>query len=119
MREHAGSRGMSRRRMLGIGGALGLMATAGLSVSAALARRPSMTGAQLRSAVPLPAPFQVQLPIPAVLKPVSTSGGTDRYEMIQREVSAEILPGIKTPLWTYAGTFPGPTIESRAADRSP
>ncbi|MFI6597610.1 multicopper oxidase family protein [Nonomuraea sp. NPDC050536] len=113
MREHDEGRGLTRRRMLGIGGALGLMAATGLSASAALARRPSITGAELRSAVPLPPPFQVPLPIPAVLKPVGTSGGTDRYEITQREASAEILPGVKTPLWTYEGTFPGPTIESR------
>ena len=48
-----------------------------------------------------------------MLAPVSTSGGTDRYEITQREASAEILPGVRTPLWTYEGTFPGPTIESR------
>ncbi|MET8007183.1 multicopper oxidase family protein [Nonomuraea glycinis] len=113
MREHDAGRGLSRRRMLGVGGALGLMAATGLSASAALARRPSFTGAELRSAVPLPPPFQVSLPIPAVLKPVDTSGGTDRYEITQREASAEVLPGVKTPLWTYEGTFPGPTIESR------
>ncbi|MFC7715919.1 multicopper oxidase domain-containing protein [Nonomuraea recticatena] len=104
---------MTRRRALGIGGALGLMAATGLSASAALARRPSVTGAELRSAVPLPPPFQLPLPIPAVLKPVSTSGGVDRYEITQREASAEILPGVRTPLWTYEGAFPGPTIESR------
>ncbi|MEU4327324.1 multicopper oxidase family protein [Nonomuraea dietziae] len=113
MRERDEGRGLSRRRMLGIGGALGLMAATGLGASAALARRPSVTGAELRSAVPLPPPFQVQLPIPAVLKPVSTSGGVDRYEITQREASAEILPGVRTPLWTYEGAFPGPTIESR------
>ncbi|MGW5264470.1 multicopper oxidase family protein [Microbispora sp. NPDC004025] len=107
------NRGVTRRRALGIGGALGLMTAAGLSGAAALARRPSITGAQLRSAVPLPPPFQVPLPIPAVLKPVGTSGGADRYEITQREASAEILPGVKTPLWTYDGTFPGPTVESR------
>ncbi|MEV4171348.1 multicopper oxidase family protein [Nonomuraea sp. NPDC049709] len=106
-------RGPSRRRILGIGGALGLVAATGLSASAALARRPSVTGAELRSAVPLPPPFRVPLPMPSVLKPVGTSGGTDRYEITQREASAEILPGVKTPLWTYEGTFPGPTIESR------
>ncbi|NUW41186.1 multicopper oxidase family protein [Nonomuraea rhodomycinica] len=105
--------GMTRRRVLGIGGALGLMAATGLTSAAALARRPAATGAELRSAVPLPPPFQVPLPIPAVLKPVGASGGADRYEIIQREVSAEILPGVRTPLWTYNGTFPGPTIESR------
>ncbi|MEU6741219.1 multicopper oxidase family protein [Streptosporangium sandarakinum] len=114
MREHHDEgRGLTRRRMLGIGGALGLTAAAGLSVSAALARRPPVTGAQLRSAVPLPPPFRVPLPIPPVLDPVGASGGTDRYEITQREVSAEILPGVRTPLWTYGGTFPGPTIESR------
>jgi spore coat protein A len=105
--------GMTRRRLLGIGGALGLVAATGLTTSAALARRPAVTGAELRSAVPLPPPFQVPLPIPAVLEPVDTSGGTDRYEITQREASAEILPGVTTPLWTYGGTFPGPTIESR------
>ncbi|MEU4765727.1 multicopper oxidase family protein [Actinosynnema sp. NPDC023794] len=101
--------GLSRRRVLGIGGALGLLAATGLSASAVLARRPSMTGAELRSAVPLPPPFRVPLPIPPVLAPV----GADRYEITQREASAEILPGVRTPLWTYEGTFPGPTIESR------
>jgi FtsP/CotA-like multicopper oxidase with cupredoxin domain len=104
---------MARRQVLGIGGALGLMAATGLSASAALARRPPITGAELRSAVPLPPAFQVPLPLPSVLAPVSTSGGADRYEITQREATAEILPGVRTPLWTYGGTFPGPTIESR------
>jgi spore coat protein A len=105
--------GVTRRRALGIGGSLGLMAVTGLTSAAALARRPAATGAELRSAVPLPPPFQVPLPIPAVLKPAGTAGGADRYAITQREASAEILPGVTTPLWTYDGTFPGPTIESR------
>ncbi|MER7498720.1 multicopper oxidase family protein [Nonomuraea pusilla] len=113
MREHDADPGLTRRHALGIGGALALMAATGLSASAALARRPPVTGAGLRSAVPLPPPFQVPLPVPPVLKPVGTSGGADRYEITQRETAAEILPGVRTPLWTYGGTFPGPTIESR------
>ncbi|MFG2004053.1 multicopper oxidase domain-containing protein [Spirillospora sp. NPDC048911] len=104
---------MGRRHVLGIGGALGLVAVTGLSTSAALARRPPATGAQLRSAVPLPPAFQVPLPLPAVLAPVSRSGGADRYEITQREANLEVLPGVRTPMWTYEGTFPGPTIESR------
>ncbi|WP_230688718.1 multicopper oxidase family protein [Micromonospora sp. WMMD558] len=114
MGEHDVGSGMTRRRMLGIGGTLGLMAVTGLSASAAMARRPAVTGALLRSAIPLPPPFQVPLPIPAVLKPVSTAGGADRYEITQREATVEILPGVRTPVWTYEGTFPGPTIESRS-----
>ncbi|MGW5191161.1 multicopper oxidase family protein [Kribbella sp. NPDC004138] len=98
---------MSRRQVLGIGGALGLVAAGGLSSAAALSRRPASTGAELRSAIPLPPAFQVPLPLPPVLS------GADRYEIVQREVTAEILPGVPTRLWTYGGTFPGPTIESR------
>ncbi|TDW92315.1 multicopper oxidase family protein [Kribbella sp. VKM Ac-2566] len=97
---------MSRRQVLGIGGALGVVALGGLSSAAALSRRPASTGAVLRSAVPLPPAFQVPLPLPPVL-----SGA--EIEIVQREVTAEILPGVPTRLWTYGGTFPGPTIESR------
>ncbi|GAA0935673.1 multicopper oxidase family protein [Nonomuraea longicatena] len=111
MRERV--RGVSRRRVFGIGGALGLMAATGLTATAALSRTSPYTGAELRSELPLPPPFQVPLPIPPVLKPVGTVAGADRYEITQRETSAEILPGVRTPLWTYEGGFPGPTIESR------
>lgn len=106
-------RELSRRQVLGIGGALGVVAAGGLSTAGALSRRPALTGAELRSAVPLPPAYQVPLPIPPVLAPVSTADGFDRYEVVQREVTAEILPGVRTGLWTYGGTFPGPTIESR------
>ncbi|MCW3841606.1 multicopper oxidase family protein [Micromonospora yasonensis] len=104
---------MTRRRLLGIGGTLGLTAATGLSAAAALSRRPAATGAELRSAIPLPPAFRTPLPLPPVLKPVSTSGGVDRYKVTQREVKVEILPGVRTPMWTYEGTFPGPTIEAR------
>ncbi|WUH98800.1 multicopper oxidase family protein [Spirillospora sp. NBC_00431] len=106
-------RGLGRRHVLGIGAALGAVAFTGLTTARALARRPPRTGDELRSEAPLPPPFQVPLPIPPVLKPVGTTGGIDRYEMTQRETTAEILPGVRTPLWTYEGIFPGPTIESR------
>jgi spore coat protein A len=102
-------RDLSRRRVLGLAGGLGLLAATGLSTAAALSRRPAVTGAELRSAVPLPPAFQVPLPLPAVLEPVAPG----RYEITQRVAEVEILPGIRTPMWTYGGTFPGPTIESR------
>ncbi|MGW1008111.1 multicopper oxidase family protein [Streptomyces sp. NPDC002520] len=104
---------MNRRRMLGVGGALGVMAATGVLTAATLSRRPPVTGAELRSEVPLPPAFQVPLPLPSVLKPVGTAGGVDRYAITQREATLEILPGVRTPMWTYDGTFPGPTIEAR------
>lgn len=104
---------VSRRQALAIGGALALAATGGVSLSAALAHKPAHTGRELISDVPLPRPYTLPLPLPTVLTPVSASRGHDRYEITQRAVTAEILPGIRTPLWTYNGTFPGPTIESR------
>ncbi|MEU6661954.1 multicopper oxidase family protein [Streptomyces sp. NPDC046821] len=103
----------SRRHVLGLGGALGLATAGGLALAGAMANHPAHTGNQLHSAAPLPEPYTVPLPIPPVLKPVDNSGGTDHYEITQRETTAEILPGTRTKLWAYNGTFPGPTIESR------
>jgi FtsP/CotA-like multicopper oxidase with cupredoxin domain len=99
--------------MLGIGAGLGLVAVGGLALSAGWARRPAETGAHLRTEVPLPEAFSVPLPIPPVLAPTESTVDGDRYEIVQREVDAEILPGVATRLWTYDGSFPGPTIESR------
>ncbi|GAA3084957.1 multicopper oxidase family protein [Streptomyces rectiviolaceus] len=98
----------SRRQVLAVGGALGLLSGGGLGLSGALAHRPAHTGGVLRSAGPGPEPYTVPLPVPPVLSPAA-----GRYEITQREASAEILPGTRTRLWTYNGTFPGPTIESR------
>ncbi|RRR96826.1 multicopper oxidase family protein [Glycomyces terrestris] len=103
----------SRRRLLGIGAGLGAVAAGGLALSAAWARRPAVTGEELRSEAELPQAFSLPLPIPPVLAPVESGAGGDRYEMVQREVEAEILPGYATRLWTYEGSFPGPTIEAR------
>jgi len=103
---------VSRRRLLGIGAGIGAVAAGGFALSAAWARRPAQTGDELVSEVPLPQAFSIPLPIPAVLAPVS-SDGEDRYKMVQVETEAEIIPGYQTRLWTYNGTFPGPTIESR------
>ncbi|KDN81237.1 multicopper oxidase family protein [Kitasatospora cheerisanensis] len=104
---------VSRRQVLALGGAFGLLTAGALASSAALAHRPAGTGGLLRSAVPLPPAFRVPLPRPRVLAPVSTAGGVDRYEITQRETVGEILPGVRTPLWTYGGSFPGPTVEAR------
>jgi spore coat protein A len=105
--------GLSRRRFLGLTGGAGIVVAAGLAGPRLLGRA-AATGELLTSEVPLPAPFRVPLPIPAVLTPVAREADADRYEIVQRAATAEILPGLRTPIWAYQGTFPGPTLESRS-----
>ncbi|MER7016044.1 multicopper oxidase domain-containing protein [Saccharopolyspora sp. NPDC000359] len=102
---------LGRRRFLGLAGGAGVVLAAGLGGPQLLAQHTS-TGAVLRSALPLPAPFQLPLAIPPVLQPVLRDDA-DHYELTAREAVAEVLPGVRTPIWGYDGTFPGPTIESR------
>ena len=71
------------------------------------------TGTQLTSAVPLPPPYRVPLPVPPVARPVNAGAALDRYLITQRVARAEILPGVRTPIMGYDGIFPGPTIEAR------
>jgi FtsP/CotA-like multicopper oxidase with cupredoxin domain len=63
--------------------------------------------AEARAAVP----FRAPLPIPRVL-----TGSHIRIPI--REAEAQILPGPKTRLWTYGGTFPGPTVRRPAGRRT-
>ncbi|MFH9403072.1 multicopper oxidase family protein [Streptomyces sp. NPDC017638] len=74
--------------------------------------RPS-TGALLASdpEVELPRPFSLPLTVPAVARPAH---GTDVYEVTQRRAFVEILPGTRTEIWSYDGTFPGPTFRARS-----
>lgn len=57
------------------------------------------------------APFRSQLPIPQILD-------EDHIEIPIREAEQQILPGRKTKLWTFGGSFPGPTIRRRAGRRT-
>jgi spore coat protein A len=59
-------------------------------------------------------PFVDALPIPQVLQPIATSAsGAPVYELsvvsASQQLHSELPP---TELWTYNGTFPGPTIEA-------
>src|SRR5215475_5355627 len=62
--------------------------------------------------------FRVPLPIPKVLSPVRSDSTTDYYELSQDEAWTEIIPGLRTRIWGYNGTFPGPTIKARRGRRS-
>ncbi|MFS1301310.1 multicopper oxidase family protein [Streptosporangium longisporum] len=96
---------ISRRRFLGGLGATGLLATGCGAVSA------ETSGQTLTSALPLPRPFTVPLPIPAQARPVRPG----HYEVVQRQARMEIVPGTSTEVWGFDGTFPGPTFRLRRA----
>jgi spore coat protein A len=108
--------GVRRRSLLAVLGA-GAVAGVGVPLAAGWAGS-SSTGVLLPSALRLPRPFTRPLPVPRVLAPVRTDGTTDYYAMTQRVADAEILPGVRTPIWGYDGTFPGPTIVSRSGRRT-
>ena len=99
------------RRLLrwGLGGITGLALPAVVATGAGV--RLAMTAAHRSPPVRR---FAVALPVPPVLRPVATEGGTDRYEVRQLPAEVEILPGLPTPIWGYEGIFPGPTIEARS-----
>lgn len=71
----------------------------------------------LPSLASLPARFVTLLPVPPVAKPVTTDASTDFYDVEVRPATAQILPGLKTPIWGYDGIFPGPTFEARKGRR--
>jgi spore coat protein A len=103
---------VKRRHVLG---ALGLSALGAASFGGlALAVPRGQTGELVHSRIPLPRPFRVPLPIPAVARPVRTDATTDFYEIVQREADQEILPGVRTRVLGYNGTFPGPTLVTRS-----
>ncbi|OKK00346.1 multicopper oxidase family protein [Amycolatopsis sp. CB00013] len=106
------SRRLPRRTFLGLAGGAGVLVAAGIAAPRLLAQGAPGTGELLRSGLPLPEPFRVPLPIPPVLRP-QRRADADHYTITQRAATAEILPGVRTPIWGYEGIFPGPTIESR------
>lgn len=56
-------------------------------------------------------PFRSRLPIPEVLS-------DDHIRIPIQAAEQQIFPGPKTRLWTFGGTFPGPTVRRRAGRRT-
>lgn len=108
---------LGRRGFLGLGAAAAVAAGLAFTERDALVSSPE-AGRLLRSRRPLPAPYQVPLPIPPVLRPVRTDATTDYYEIVQAETPLRILLDAVTPAWTYGGAFPGPTIVSASGRRT-
>jgi spore coat protein A len=103
---------ISRRTLLGIAGA-GLTAAAGIGIPFLSGLTgTSSTGKLLPSRAPIPPAFRRRLTIPPVLRPSRSDATTDYYDIAQTVTRAGVLPGLTTELWTYNGSFPGPTIRS-------
>ncbi|HVK23240.1 MAG TPA: multicopper oxidase family protein [Actinokineospora sp.] len=100
----------TRRQALRFGGGVALVGVAGglgLFVNTG-----GQTGTLLTSQVPLPEPFRQPLRLPATAKAVD-----GRVELVQRAADVEILPGRRTRILGYDGTFPGPTIRARSGEQ--
>ncbi|MBW3653164.1 MAG: multicopper oxidase family protein [Actinobacteria bacterium] len=91
---------ISRRSLLSAA-AVGALA---LTLPPAARAPASPTGVRARGSV---RPYSRPLPIPAVLT------GAD-LTIPMREAEVAILPGRRTRMWTYGGSFPGPTIRRPA-----
>jgi FtsP/CotA-like multicopper oxidase with cupredoxin domain len=64
-------------------------------------------------------PFQRDLPVPPVARPVAQSRSLQQYVLTMKPGTADILPGLSTPILGYDGLYPGPTIKAtrgRAVD---
>lgn len=110
---------LNRRRALTLGGALFGVALVNLDDTSAPASAMSDmpdTAGPAKAAGPGPeiTPFTVQMPVPPVLKPVSSSGGVDVYVQTLRTVSEEMLPGLRTSVYSYGSGFVAPTIRARS-----
>ncbi|MET7903009.1 multicopper oxidase domain-containing protein [Streptomyces sp. NPDC005355] len=108
----------SRRRFLGLAAGAGAGLGIPLGAAAYQVRSGESTGTVLKSAISPPARFKEPLPIPLRARPTRTSGGTEYYDITQREAAVEILPGTKTTVWGYEGTFPGPTFVDRSGRKT-
>ena len=60
----------------------------------------------------LPKPFTLPFKVPPVAVPYRTDATTDYYKFSMSQTFADIIPGYKTPVFSYNGTVPGPTIKA-------
>ncbi|MEV5309175.1 MULTISPECIES: multicopper oxidase family protein [unclassified Streptomyces] len=102
---------LSRRRFLG---ALGVTSTGLILPFAAGCNSGGDGEGVIQSGdVPLPERFTLAFKRPPVIKPTSSEGTTDYFDVRAHTAKVEILPGVQTEIFGYNGTFPGPTFEVR------
>ena len=109
---------ISRRQALQIGG-VGIIGAFGLAVPLGSVDASSASRLAPRN---MPKPYQRTLTIPSVLPRTGITVDADgqtwhNYRIKQKLSSANIVPGMSTPILGYNGTFPGPTIKVNQGER--
>ena len=97
---------------------LGLFSSAALMLPLERVARTQLAIDNRLPASRLPQPFTVPFATPPVLEPAFQTADTAYYDIVQRQVQAEILPGLKTTIWGYNGITPGPTIVNRQGQQA-
>jgi spore coat protein A len=57
------------------------------------------------------------MPIPPTLRPARSTRDTDYYQLTAAPATAELVPGLSTPVLAYGGSYVGPTIRARSGRR--
>jgi spore coat protein A, manganese oxidase len=105
-------RGLTRRSALGQGFG-GVFLVCSFNRDKLPRAKAGRTSAWLRARASGPfEPFQRDLPLPPVARPVSETKALQKYAITMRPGSASILPGLTTPVLGYDGLYPGPTIRA-------
>ena len=108
---------VSRRAFAGVTGTAGLAVLGLVAAGRTRPGTPAVPGL-VASRAPLPAAYRLPFVVPPLARPARSTATTDYFEVTQREAVGHILPGLATPLWTYDGSFPGPTICSVVGRRT-
>lgn len=101
---------LNRRQALTLGG----LGAGVLAMPKLLSPRSEEFHAEAATADPPPYDaFATPMPLPSVLRPSTTTGGTDVYQLDIAAGTAELLPGYQTPIFAYGNRFVGPVIRAR------
>jgi len=104
---------LTRRHFLALGGAVGGAMLVPRVATPAAANDTGQVRRAPTGATAAVTPFAVRMPVPAELAPVASRPDADYYQVAIKRATAEILPGLATPVFTYNGQFVGPTIRAR------
>ena len=124
---------LNRRRLLVLGGTLGgaTMLSGTAALASAMRDAPTTdtvdaahdlahgvthpdTVRTARGGRVVPDQFAVRMPVPRELRPVRRGPRGDVYRVDIQPGTAELVPGLQTPVLTYGGDLLGPTIRATA-----